>query len=171
MGAIRVRAACQVLRRLEYEMKNNKSLIWALVGLLIIVIVGVYVYQTDPFAEQDATETAQQGEATSQPAATGDEEKTAAAQPQNNESGSETASGDAAEVGAPTFDVVRVEPDGSTLIAGQAMPGAQVEIVSGGQVIAKADAGAGGLDMAGAERAMREGRSAHEVLDALQGRQ
>ena len=34
-----------------------------------------------------------------------------------------------------------------------------------------ADAGAGGLDMAGAERAMREGRSAHEVLDALQGRQ
>ena len=34
-----------------------------------------------------------------------------------------------------------------------------------------ADAGAGGLNMAEAKRAMREGRSAHEVLDALQGRQ
>ena len=143
-------------------MKNNKSLIWALVGLLIIVIVGVYVYQTDPFAEQDATETAQQGEATSQPAATGDEEKTAAAQPQNNESGSETASGDAAEVGAPTFDVVRVEPDGSTLIAGQAMPGAQVEIVSGGQVIAKADAGAGGDFVAVVDEALEPGD--HEIV-------
>ena len=34
-----------------------------------------------------------------------------------------------------------------------------------------ADAGPDGLDMAEAKRAMREGKSAHEVLDALQGRQ
>ena len=33
-----------------------------------------------------------------------------------------------------------------------------------------ADAGADGLNMAEAKQAMREGKSAHEVLDALQGR-
>lgn len=33
-----------------------------------------------------------------------------------------------------------------------------------------ADAGADGLNMAEAKQAMRDGRSAHEVLDALQGR-
>ncbi|MDA4846927.1 LysM peptidoglycan-binding domain-containing protein [Hoeflea poritis] len=143
-------------------MKNNKSLIWALAGLLIIIIVGVYVYQTDPFAEPDATETAQQGETGSEPAATGDEEKTAAAQPDNNESGSESASGDETEVSAPTFDVVRVEPDGSTLIAGQTTPGTQVEIVSGGQVIAKADAGASGDFVAVVEEALKPGD--HEIV-------
>ena len=34
-----------------------------------------------------------------------------------------------------------------------------------------ADAGAGGLNMTEARQAMREGKSTHEVLDALRGRQ
>ena len=36
---------------------------------------------------------------------------------------------------APRFDVLRVEPDGSTVIAGNAVPGATVEILNGEQVI------------------------------------
>ncbi|SIQ51264.1 LysM domain-containing protein [Rhizobium sp. RU33A] len=36
---------------------------------------------------------------------------------------------------APRFDVLRVEPDGSTVIAGNAVPGATVEILNGDQVI------------------------------------
>lgn len=36
---------------------------------------------------------------------------------------------------APRFDVLRVEPDGSTVIAGNAVPGAKVEILNGDQVI------------------------------------
>lgn len=36
---------------------------------------------------------------------------------------------------APRFDVLRVEPDGSTVIAGNAFPGAKVEILNGEQVI------------------------------------
>lgn len=36
---------------------------------------------------------------------------------------------------APRFDVLRVEPDGSTVIAGNAVPGAKVEILNGGDVI------------------------------------
>ncbi|MCX8999061.1 LysM peptidoglycan-binding domain-containing protein [Rhizobiaceae bacterium BDR2-2] len=44
----------------------------------------------------------------------------------------------------PTFDVLRVEPDGSTLIAGRATPGVTIEIVSGENVLTKAETGAGG---------------------------
>lgn len=36
---------------------------------------------------------------------------------------------------APRFDILRVEPDGSTVIAGNALPGAKVEILNGNEVI------------------------------------
>ncbi|WCK02927.1 LysM peptidoglycan-binding domain-containing protein [Agrobacterium tumefaciens] len=39
--------------------------------------------------------------------------------------------------GTPTFDVLRVEPDGSAVIAGKAQPGAKLEILSNGKVIAQ----------------------------------
>ena len=45
---------------------------------------------------------------------------------------------------APTFDVVRVEPNGSIVIAGQAAPGASVEAVIGSRVIGTATADATG---------------------------
>lgn len=43
-------------------------------------------------------------------------------------------------VAVPTFDVVRVEPSGDTVIAGQAEPNATVEIMDGPSVIATAEA-------------------------------
>ncbi len=46
--------------------------------------------------------------------------------------------------GAPTFDVVRVEPDGSTVIAGRAEPGTEVNVTADGEVIGTAVAGSGG---------------------------
>ncbi len=39
--------------------------------------------------------------------------------------------------GAPTFDVLRIEPDGSAVIAGKAQPGAKLEILSNGKVVAQ----------------------------------
>ena len=45
---------------------------------------------------------------------------------------------------APTFDVLRVEGDGSTVVAGQAAPGSTVELVEGSTVLGKAAAGADG---------------------------
>lgn len=39
--------------------------------------------------------------------------------------------------GAPTFDVLRVEPDGSAVVAGKAQPGAKLEILNNGKVIAQ----------------------------------
>ena len=50
----------------------------------------------------------------------------------------ETAEGDLAEIApeaAPSFDIVRISPDGAAVIAGRATPGAEVELRSGEQVI------------------------------------
>lgn len=44
----------------------------------------------------------------------------------------------------PGFDVLRVEPDGSTVIAGRAQPNTKLEIVDGDTVVATADVGATG---------------------------
>lgn len=44
----------------------------------------------------------------------------------------------------PGFDVLRVEPDGSTVIAGRAQPNTKLEIVNGDTVVATADVGATG---------------------------
>ncbi|MBF9232135.1 LysM peptidoglycan-binding domain-containing protein [Microvirga alba] len=45
----------------------------------------------------------------------------------------------------PSFDVVRVEPDGESVIAGRAAPGATIELLRGDQVHARAAADASGL--------------------------
>ncbi len=45
-----------------------------------------------------------------------------------------------AAVVAPSFDIVRAEPDGSLVIAGKAAPGSTVEIVSGSKVLGTATA-------------------------------
>lgn len=44
----------------------------------------------------------------------------------------------------PGFDVLRVEPDGSTVIAGRAQPNTKVEIVNGETIVGTADVGATG---------------------------
>ena len=41
----------------------------------------------------------------------------------------------------PQFDVVRVEPSGEAVLAGRGSPGARVEIIANGEVIAEAEAG------------------------------
>jgi len=44
----------------------------------------------------------------------------------------------------PSFDLLRVEPDGSVVVAGQAAPLAKVEVVTGSNVIGSTTAGSGG---------------------------
>lgn len=48
------------------------------------------------------------------------------------------------ENASPKFDVLRVEPDGSTVIAGNAAPGSKVEVLNGDKVIASVTAGESG---------------------------
>lgn len=70
------------------------------------------------------------------------------AQPQNAQSDQPAKQADAAPTEQPTktpvFDVLRVEPDGSVVIAGKALPNADVEVVAGATVVGKAKAGANG---------------------------
>jgi len=49
-----------------------------------------------------------------------------------------------AEIVPPTFDILRVEPDGSIVIAGKAPGGANVEVLAGSKVIGQAVAGSEG---------------------------
>ena len=55
-----------------------------------------------------------------------------------------TAVGDGEELVVPAFDVVRVEPDGSMVIAGRAAPGAAIEVLTGTRVIASVEVGGDG---------------------------
>lgn len=51
---------------------------------------------------------------------------------------------DADDLVIPAFDLVRVEPDGSVVIAGRAAPNATVEVLTGSRVIATVEAGPDG---------------------------
>lgn len=51
---------------------------------------------------------------------------------------------EAAATDTPTFDVLRVEPDGSAVIAGHAAPNSTLEITNGAAVIAKVEVGPSG---------------------------
>ncbi len=47
-------------------------------------------------------------------------------------------------IAPPTFDIVRVEPDGNAVLAGLSAPGDQIEVMSGNQVLARANANSAG---------------------------
>ncbi|MFC3073056.1 LysM peptidoglycan-binding domain-containing protein [Shinella pollutisoli] len=107
-------------------------------------------------AEQDAART----EAAQTETAQAEDGAAAADEPATREAaGQETAAADAAAGDAtagaasadpaagwvtPAFDLLRVEPDGSTVIAGRAQPNTRVEIRDGETVIATADVGPSG---------------------------
>lgn len=55
--------------------------------------------------------------------------------------GSAEAPAKASDSDVPAFDVLRVEPDGSTVIAGHAAPHARIDIMSDGKAIASTEAG------------------------------
>ncbi|MEX3008176.1 LysM peptidoglycan-binding domain-containing protein [Hoeflea sp. TYP-13] len=141
-------------------MKNNKNLVWALVALLILIVIGGYLYSADPLGWQGTSDVAQQESAAvkSESAGTGNTDAASSKETGDAKSGDtkstvtggESSGGGVAskqaavELSTPTFDVVRVEPDGSTLIAGQAAPGTAVEVVANGKVIAMVEAGSSG---------------------------
>ncbi|MBW9112805.1 LysM peptidoglycan-binding domain-containing protein [Rhizobium cauense] len=68
-------------------------------------------------------------------ALTGSPEPTSAGQPAPAAAPAESASN------LPTFDVLRVEPDGSTVIAGSAEPNSKLEILDGDKVVTTTDVG------------------------------
>ncbi len=102
----------------------------ALIAAAVIAIVAIVVYLAWDRARQDA------GDA---PVASA-ESDTPSAEPV-------APPADEAENGEPvppSFDIVRISPEGTAVIAGRAEPGAEVKVLEGGTVIAEATADARG---------------------------
>jgi len=135
--------------------KNSFGLLGA--GLLA-VIVGLGLYWNAKKTEPEAPKAG-----VSAPAASGGEQQAAQPQAPQIEAPKPAPSAEAApkadkpeapakEVAVepeqlhqtPIFDVLRVEPDGSVVIAGKAMPNSDVEVVAGASVVGKAKAGPNG---------------------------
>ncbi|MDK1375489.1 LysM peptidoglycan-binding domain-containing protein [Sinorhizobium sp. 6-70] len=137
-------------------MMKNKAGWVALSVLAAATALMIFVVQPnlrDDEKEQAAQTTASGG----QPAETKSAAKveTAPASPEQAAKPDQAPATDAASKAAPNasdpatwtvpgFDILRVEPDGSTVVAGRAQPGTKLEILSGNTVIGTADVGAAG---------------------------
>ena len=117
-----------------------RTLLFA-VGLIIAITGGAYMTGLyNPWAEQPAESVASAPD--SAPTQTKADETA-------NGAGQETATSDEptepmdekqARLPAPGFDILRVEPDGSVLVAGKARKLAVIEVLKGGEVLAKTTA-------------------------------
>ncbi|WP_234895054.1 LysM peptidoglycan-binding domain-containing protein, partial [Sinorhizobium meliloti] len=129
--------------------KNKAS--WVALGVLAIATaLMIFVVQPN-LRDSDKGAVAQSG-AGEQPGQTAAATKTdpsalqgnAAQQATAASGGNAAASDPVANWTVPGFDVLRVEPDGSTVVAGRAQPGTKLEILSGDTVVGTANVGAGG---------------------------
>lgn len=91
----------------------------------------------------------------------GEEAETASSEAQETVEEAQGA-GTQPEVVVPAFDLLRVEPDGSMVVAGRAAPGAQVEILRGSSVLATTQAGPHGDFAAVLDRALKPGE--HNIV-------
>ncbi len=94
----------------------NRSLVIAAVAAVVALLIGVYFITKD---EPDGTQTA---------------EATAAGTASTGAASSEPA-GEADPEIVPSFDIVRVEPSGETVMAGRAAPGAEVTVLDGEETL------------------------------------
>ncbi|WFU48547.1 LysM peptidoglycan-binding domain-containing protein [Sinorhizobium terangae] len=132
-------------------MMKNKAGWVALSVLAAATALMVFVVQPnlrDDDKEQAARPTASGGQpAETKPAA---KVETAPAAPEGQAAAPDVAGKATADASNPAnwtvpgFDILRVEPDGSTVIAGRAQPGTKLEILSGNTVIGTTDVGAAG---------------------------
>lgn len=122
-------------------LKANPITAWLLAGVVAVGgAAGAYFYnesrQTAPPAQVASVDPG----ADTQPAG---EAQTPSVTPV--EEGEQSAVGEeAAQSDLPRFDVLRVEPDGSTVVAGAAPAGSAVELIEGDSVLATTQAGPGG---------------------------
>ncbi|MEZ5810975.1 MAG: LysM peptidoglycan-binding domain-containing protein [Rhizobiaceae bacterium] len=114
--------------------------------------IGIVAYNTgvlDSYLPRDAAEAPAEtaGAASGEEVAAVAADRTAADATRAGETQADANVADAApqaDIVAPRFDIVRVEPDGNVIIAGNAAAGAAVEVVTGSRVLGEAVAGAGG---------------------------
>lgn len=112
---------------------RNTGLIGGAVAVVLALVVGGYFLF---FHNRGVTPPA--------PAEQASQEATKSAQPAEDKS-------------VPTFDIVRVERDGSTVVAGRALPGAKVSIKANGEVVGTATADANGEWVAVLDKPLQPG--------------
>ncbi|MBF9196879.1 LysM peptidoglycan-binding domain-containing protein [Microvirga terrestris] len=123
------------------ELKGTIALLGAAAAAVVAVLLGVlyWSWSGKPETLQNAAP-AQTAQSPAPPAQPAPGQQQAAAKP------NEVPPAQAKEPPVvPSFDVVRVEPDGESVIAGRAAPGATIELLRGDQVHARAAADASGL--------------------------
>ena len=92
------------------------ALLAAVIAIIAVVALGLYLYQREPVSPQTADAPAPQTPA------------------------EEMAKAPSSPTAVPSFDVVRIEPSGDGVMAGQAQPGWSVKIASGGKTLAETTA-------------------------------
>ena len=135
-------------------MNKNNAGFMAFLGVAAAIIVGAFflapnMFKTNPESASDTTPKSNMVDATApapdvavKPAEEGLPADAASVDSPAGEA-SEPAAVDTALV-MPSFDVLRVEPDGSTVIAGKADPGSTLDIMNGDSVIATTQVGPSG---------------------------
>jgi hypothetical protein len=102
---------------------------------------------TAPASGSTGTSTAETPAQTAAPAAKSEPTELAAIDPQTTtapSSGAATGPETAVDDSVPTFDTIRVEPDGSTVMAGRGMPSADVTVMLDGQALGTTRTDGGG---------------------------
>lgn len=133
----------------EMQPPGSRALVYVIAGVVAAgVAIAVYVMQSS----SDAPEVAEATLPVEVPDAAGNEAGVEESNPsqtaesaETNES-TETAQDDdaAAVVTPPVFDVVRVEPDGTTVVAGRADPGSTIAVEIDGETVMETQADASG---------------------------
>jgi nucleoid-associated protein YgaU len=126
------------------ELKGTIALLGAAAAAVVAVLLGVlyWTWSGKPETSQNAVP-AQTAQPSAPPAQPAPGQQQAAAMPPASSEAPPAQAKEAPVV--PSFDVVRVEPDGESVIAGRAAPGATIELLRGDQVHARAAADASGL--------------------------
>ncbi|MEO4044510.1 LysM peptidoglycan-binding domain-containing protein [Hoeflea sp. CAU 1731] len=137
-------------------MTNNKSRFWSILALLVIVVGIGYLLRFDPYGWQEKPEVQQatDEEVVVEETVSNDNGVDAEVETVAKQSGVDDVDDAAAtqketadiapQGGVPTFSLLRVEPDGSTVVAGSAAPGVMLEVFSGDTVLAETEVGPSG---------------------------
>lgn len=124
------------------EIKGTIALLGAAAAAVVAVLLGVFYWSwSDQPASSQASAPVQPAQPSAPVSSAPGQQAALPAPPAPN--APPAPSRDAPII--PTFDLVRVEPDGESVIAGRAAPGATIELLRGDQVHARAVADASGL--------------------------
>jgi nucleoid-associated protein YgaU len=134
--------------RWESFMLNTNAIIAALLGVVVVGGVGAYVY----LENADPTDLISKASLVTEQTSSGKSNSVLSAAKRPASEGEEVAALDkdagtaspTANWIVPAFDLLRVEPDGSTVVAGRAQPNTSIKLMNGADVIIEEKVGSSG---------------------------